>query len=326
MRVAVVGKGGAGKSVIAGTMARLIARQGMPVLALDSDLLPGLSLSLGSGPDPVEPPLLGAAEQDETGQWGWREGIDATIAAQRFATAAPDGVRLLQRGKVACQGFAPIVGSSKAFWEVAHGLVDAPAFRDWTLIGDLPAGQRQTAEDWAPYAETYLVVVQPGAQSALTARRVARLARLQSPQAAVVFITNRVQGEQDVRHVEELVGERVFASLPADEGVAAAERVGAAPIDHAPDSPSLTAIQRLNRRDRRIIHAAGGRHPARRSPQCVAHAIDGLKLRIARSTSMQRSGFSVLSSGVATTAASQGPGVREPSRGDIVNVEGPRIW
>jgi CO dehydrogenase nickel-insertion accessory protein CooC1 len=123
--------------------------------------------------------------------------------------------------------------------------VDAPAFGDWTLIGDLPAGPRQPAENWAPYADTYVVVVQPSAQSALTARRVARLVRLRSPEAAVVFIANRVQGEHDVRHVEELIGERVFASLPADEGVAAAERIGAAPIDHAPDSQAIAAIQRL---------------------------------------------------------------------------------
>lgn len=226
-------------------MARIVARKGTPVLALDSDLFPGLSLSLGSGPDPVEPPLLGASEQDETGQWGWREGVDATIAAQRFATAAPDGVRLLQRGKVARQGFEPIRGASMAFWETVHGLVDAPAFRDWTLIGDLPAGTRQLVEDWAPYADVYLVVVQPSAQSALTAQRVASLARQQTPRAAVVFIANRVRREQDVRRVEELVGESVFASLPADEGVAAAERIGAAPIDHAPDSPTITAIELL---------------------------------------------------------------------------------
>jgi CO dehydrogenase maturation factor len=245
VRIAIVGKGGAGKSVIAVTLARLVARLGTPVLALDSDLFPGLSLSLGSGPDPVEPPLLGASEQDATGQWGWREGVDATIAAQRFATTAPDGVRLLQRGKVARQGFEPITGASKAFWEVVHGLVAAPAFRDWTLIGDLPAGTRQLVEDWAPYADTYLVIVQPSAPSALTAQRVASLARRQTPRAAVMFIANRVQREQDVRRVEELVGEPVFASLPADEDIAAAERIGAAPIEHAPDSPTITAIELL---------------------------------------------------------------------------------
>ncbi len=240
-----VGKGGAGKSVIAGTMARLAAREGAQVLALDSDLVPGLSLSLGSGPEPAEPPLLEAVEQDESGRWGWRKGIDAVSAAQGFASPAPDGVRVLQRGKVGGAGFGPIVGSSKAFWEVVHGLVDAPAFEDWTFIGDLPAGARQTAEDWAPYAETYVVVVQPSAQSALTARRVARLARLQAPQADVVFIANRVDGEADIGHVEQWIGEPVFASLPADEGVAAAERLGVAPIDHVPDSPTIAAIGRL---------------------------------------------------------------------------------
>ncbi len=245
MRVAVIGKGGAGKSVIAGTMARLVARRGTPVLALDSDLLPGLSISLGSGADPVEPPLLAAVEQDERGQWGWREGMDATKAAQSCATDAPDGVRLLQRGKVAREGFGTIIGASKAFWEVGQGLVDAPAFRDWTLVGDLPAGPRPTAEDWAPYAETYVVVVQPTAQSALTGKRVARLARLQSPAAEVVFIANRVRGPEDVRHVEAMTGEPAFASVPADDGVAAAERAGVAPIDHAPDSPTIAAIERL---------------------------------------------------------------------------------
>jgi CO dehydrogenase maturation factor len=226
-------------------MARLVARGGTPVLALDSDLFPRLSVSLGSGPDPIEPPLLGASEQDETGQWGWRDGVDATIAAQRFATTAPDGVRLLQRGKIDRRGFAPITGASKALWEVAHGLVDAPAFRDWALIGDLPAGPAQVRENWAPYADTYLVIVQPSAQSAVTGQRAARLAHLRSPHATVLFIANRVQREDDVRRVEEMVGERVFASLPTDGGVAAAERVGAAPIDHVPDSPTIAAIERL---------------------------------------------------------------------------------
>ncbi len=245
MRVAVVGKGGAGKSVIAGTLARLAARQGAPVLALDSDLLPGLSLSLGSGPEPAEPPLLQAVEQDGSGQWGWRKGIDAVSAAQRFATPAPDGVRLLQRGKVARGGSRPITGSSKAFYEVVHGLVHAPESRDWTLIGDLPAGPWQTAEGWAPYAETYLVVVQPTAQSTMTAKRVGRLARLQAPNADVLFIANRVDGPDDVRHVERRIGEPVFASLPGDAEVAAAERLGVAPIDYAPDAAAIEAMRGL---------------------------------------------------------------------------------
>jgi len=245
MRVAVVGKGGAGKSVIAGTMARLMAQQGARVLALDSDPLPGLSLSLGSGPEPTEPPLGNAAERDENGRWGWKKGVGPIRAVQRYATDAPDGVRLLQLGKPPREGFASIIGASKAFYEVAHHIADARALRDWTFIGDLPAGPRQAAYDYAPYAHTYVVVVQPAAQSALTARRVARIVRMHRPDAQVVFIANRVREQGDARHVEKLVGEPVFASLPADDGVATAERLGVAPIDHVPDSPAIAAIERL---------------------------------------------------------------------------------
>ena len=242
--MAVIGKGGVGKSVIAATMARLLARRGTRVLALDADPLPGLSLSLGSGPDPVPPPLAEAVARDEEGRWGWRPGIDAAIAAERFSTAAPDGVRLLQRGKTGRTRTTPVVAAGKAFWEVAQGLVSAPEFGDWALIGDMPGGLRETAEDWAPYADTYLVVVLPTAQSAMTARRVARLARARSPRD-ILFVANRVESAGDVRHVERLLGEPVFASVPADDAVASAERAGVATLDHAPGSATVAAIDRL---------------------------------------------------------------------------------
>lgn len=245
VKLAVVGKGGAGKSVIAGTMARLIARSGTRVLALDSDLLPGLSISLGSGPEPAEPPLNDAVERDENGRWRFKKGIGAVRAVQRYATDAPDGVRMLQIGKTPREGIKPIMGSINAFYRVVHRLSDARTFSDWTFIGDLPAGPRQAAYNWAPYAQKYVVVVQPGAQSALTARRVARILRARDGGGEVVLIANRVKEERDIRHVEKLIGEPVFTSLPHDDQVAKAERLGIAPIDYAPDAPAILAIERL---------------------------------------------------------------------------------
>lgn len=47
MKVAVAGKGGSGKTSIAGTMARLLAREGYRVLAIDGDSNPNLALTLG---------------------------------------------------------------------------------------------------------------------------------------------------------------------------------------------------------------------------------------------------------------------------------------
>ena len=239
-----VGKGGAGKSVISGTMARVLARQGRRVLALDSDLLPGLSLSLGVGSDPPEPPLNDAAEKDENGRWRLRKGVGPVRAVQRYATDAPDGIRLLQAGKTPRVGIEPIMGSLNAFYRVVHRLPGAPTFEDWMFVGDLPAGPRHIAFDWAPYAETFVAVVQPSTQSGLAGRRVARVARKREGKR-VVFVANRVSGPDDVRHVEKLVGEPVLAAVPADDAVADAERLGIAPVDHAPGSPAVLEIERL---------------------------------------------------------------------------------
>lgn len=47
MKIAVAGKGGSGKTTIAGTLARVFARQGHRVLAIDADPAPNLAITLG---------------------------------------------------------------------------------------------------------------------------------------------------------------------------------------------------------------------------------------------------------------------------------------
>ncbi len=111
------------------------------------------------------------------------------------------------------------------------------------MIGDHPAGPRQTAHDWAPYADTLLVVTEPTWKSALTARRVAEMADARG--AAVVAVASKVTGPEDVELVEEILGRPVRAVVPADEAVAATDRRGVALIDHAPESPAVKAIESL---------------------------------------------------------------------------------
>ena len=47
MKLVVAGKGGSGKTSISGTMARVLARDGHSVLAIDGDSNPNLALTLG---------------------------------------------------------------------------------------------------------------------------------------------------------------------------------------------------------------------------------------------------------------------------------------
>lgn len=48
LRLAVVGKGGVGKTTVSATIARTLALRGRRVLVLDHDSAPGLSTSLGA--------------------------------------------------------------------------------------------------------------------------------------------------------------------------------------------------------------------------------------------------------------------------------------
>ncbi|MBA2461773.1 MAG: hypothetical protein H0V45_08435 [Actinobacteria bacterium] len=242
MWLAVAGKGGAGKSVVAGTLARLFARDGAQVLALDSDMMPGLALTLGA-PEPPLPPLLEAAEQDENGRWRLKRGIGPMRAIARFSTDAPDGIRLLQCGKLTAAGRMPIMGALNAYYAIIHRLSRVKALRSWTIVGDLPAGQRQLAFDWAPYAETIVLVVEPTWKSALTARRAARIARARN--VDIVTIASQVRARGDSRLVERVVGEPVLLSVPYDEAVAKAEREGVALLDHAPRARAVRAIEHL---------------------------------------------------------------------------------
>jgi CO dehydrogenase maturation factor len=242
LRLAVVGKGGSGKSVIAGTLARLLARQGERVLAVDSDLVPGLALSLGVA-EPAEPPLRAAAERDEDGRWRLRKGIGPVRAVGRYAIEAPDGVLLLQAGKVPAEGVAHILDSVTAFYQVVHRLSKARAFADWTIIADLPAGPRQVAFDWVPYAEMFLLVVEPSVKGALTARRIARIARARG--AAVLPVANKVAGRVELGRMERMLGEPLGAHVPCDPAVAEAERIGAPLIEHAPEAPAVRAVESI---------------------------------------------------------------------------------
>ncbi len=244
MRLAVVGKGGAGKSVIAATLARVLARRGCKVLALDSDTLPGLSISLGAQV-PSEPPLNAAAQRDERKRWRFVPGVGPVRAIQRYATDAPDGVRLLQIGKTSREGLAPMMGATNAFYMTIHRLGSAATFRDWVIIGDLPAGPRQTAFGWAPYAERLLLVVEPTWQSMLTARRIKRIAVAAHPERAISLVVSKATGEADAQRVSAFLELSVLASVPTHDSARSAERAGVALLDHAPGSPAVAAIEQL---------------------------------------------------------------------------------
>ncbi|HEX2062904.1 MAG TPA: ArsA-related P-loop ATPase, partial [Acidimicrobiales bacterium] len=195
LRVAFMGKGGAGKSALAGTFARALARHGHPVLAIDSDPMPGLAFSLGLEVDdaPIPDEAIEEKAPDQPGpRYRLREGLTAAEAIERYAVVAPDGVRFLQFGKLRTD-VRSLVRSQFAFRQITREL---PADR-WSVVGDLPGGTRQAFMGWGGYADTVLVVVEATAKSMLSARRLARLSLTEDGPRRILAVANRVQDPSD---------------------------------------------------------------------------------------------------------------------------------
>ena len=241
LRVAFVGKGGAGKSTVAGTFARLLARDGEPVLALDSDPMPGMAYSLGIPVDDQPIPDAAVTEGPPGGpRWVLAPGLDAEAVVERWSRSCPDGVRYLQFGNL--WGHVATLQRAQHAWSQVVGELDGDR---WHLVGDLPGGTRQAMAGWARYATVICVIVEPTAKSVLSARRLLNLADAPWAPDRLLVVANKVRGVDDVRWLAERLGVSPAAALPEASEVAAGDRHGTAPLDAAPCSDFVIAVGAL---------------------------------------------------------------------------------
>jgi CO dehydrogenase maturation factor len=230
LRVAVVGNGGAGKSVVSGTLARVLARRGRRVLAVDMDPNPGLAFSLGV---PVNdaglPPEALEQREDRMYGWGLARDIDPAEAGERFGTLAPDGVRYLTAGGID----RPDHAVSRSYSALREIVESAPP--DWDVVADVEAGTTMPAEGRLSFATCLVQMVTPARKSAMAARRIRWLV----PDVPALVVTGHDDGSPPHE------GLFPHVRVPHDPAVAAAERAGLAPMDACPDSPVISAVREI---------------------------------------------------------------------------------
>lgn len=105
MRIAIAGKGGSGKTTISGTLARLLARSGRSVVAVDADTNPNLATTLGIQADRAKeivalPRTLLKREQQPDGSMKSTFVRDPIEVLDEYGATGPDGVQLIVMGAV----------------------------------------------------------------------------------------------------------------------------------------------------------------------------------------------------------------------------------
>lgn len=235
MKIAVVGKGGAGKTTTSAVVARALARSGHRVVALDGDTNPNLGLSLGVGFDETER-LVGMrqaldAEGDaEDHAAGWADLID------RFGSAAPDGVRFAVVSQIdnpdpgcPCCGLSPeqLLGNV-----VSDGT---------TIVADLEAGIGTLTRLDEATIEAALVVVEATPKSIEVGQRAVEVARIKGI-GAVIVVANRIRSTTDRATIDAAFPECEIMEVPDDPAIVRADRDGVAPLDQGGGSPAVVAL------------------------------------------------------------------------------------
>jgi CO dehydrogenase maturation factor len=199
-RVVITGKGGVGKTTLTAALARLIARSGSTVLAVDGDAQMNLAATLGFDPEEVDRivPLGRNADliEEKTGArpgegWGLLFRLNPSLddVVERFGITGPDGVRLLVMGSLVVPAMGCLCPENALLTGAMQTIALRP--RDVVLL-DTQAGLEHFGRALAKGFGRALVVAEPTANAMSVALDAARLAA-QMGIPEVDLVVNRVR-------------------------------------------------------------------------------------------------------------------------------------
>ncbi len=239
MKLAVTGKGGVGKTTIAGTIARILADRGRHVYAVDADpdanlaAAVGLDASAAAAITPIAE--MGELIQERTGA---APGSQAPVFKMNprvddipaRLSVESHGVHLLRLGTVKQGGGGCICPESALLRTLLTHLMLTD--KDVVIV-DMEAGIEHLGRATARGVDAMLVVVEPGRRSVHTAESITRLAT-DIGIDDIILVVNKVT-DADADFCRELaVDFNVAGCLPFSEEVRRADMDERSPYDASP--------------------------------------------------------------------------------------------
>jgi len=243
VRLAVAGKGGAGKTTISATLARLAARAGSRVVAIDADANPNLSVALGVPGDAIVGlgPVPSSLVSRRIGGAGLTASIDDVL--DRYALSAPDGVRLLGLGAPAHADEGCLCSAHAVVSSLLEDLGGPERF----VVVDMEASPEHLSRGTVRHVDTICLVAEPYYRSLETVRRMAALVA-ELPVAHMAVVANKVRSIQDEKAISEFCARHGFTLagiVPWSDDVLAADRARVPVVEWSAALPVVAALETL---------------------------------------------------------------------------------
>lgn len=250
MKVAIAGKGGVGKTLIAAGLAYSFVRQGFRTIAIDADPSPNLALTLGLSPEqarmilPISDNVQLVESKTSTGLGGvYRLTFTVDDIVRDYTVKIPFGVNLIVMGTVRAMGSGCTCPANAVVRSLLSHLV---VERGEAVVLDMEAGVEHMGRGTAQHVNSMLVVVNANVKSLETAKRIQELGA-KAGMKKIKLIGNKIENivqEKAIEQFAEENGLEILGFVPFDPKVVEAEMIGETPLKHG-DSEALKAIEVL---------------------------------------------------------------------------------
>ena len=249
MKLAISGKGGTGKTTLAALLARALADEGRPVIAVDADPAPSLALALGLPAEDFPQPISEMREMIEE-RTGSKKGYGSYFKINPDVRDIPEkysrivhGVRVLTLGGIKKGGAGCLCPEGALLKALVTHLLLQP---NEVVILDMEAGVEHLGRATAEAVSGMLIVIEPGQRSFQTAQAIKRLAsEIGIPRIGVIL--NKVVPETDLAKVlPGLDAFDILGSLSFDPAIARADLEGRSPYNG--DEKQMSEVRAILRR------------------------------------------------------------------------------
>ncbi|MFC1985522.1 AAA family ATPase [Chloroflexota bacterium] len=235
MKIAISGKGGVGKTLLAAMLSKIFAESGYSIIAIDADPDANLAATLGFPQTEEITPISEMKELIEE-RTGAKPGQSAPYfklnpkvddIPEKYALNR-NGIKLMRMGRIKKGGtgcYCPENALLKAL--LTHLLVA----RDEVVILDMEAGIEHLGRGTAKAVDKLIVVVEPGRRSIETAHSIARLAAEIGLQNVAV-VGNKIRNQSDREFlISSLPGFEFLGFIPYDQAIVDADLANLSLLD-----------------------------------------------------------------------------------------------